>query len=225
MSHPTCDRPGIRYHPRMRTRLVIASVLSSAVTLIAASCSSKPAASQDPGQKPIAAETGQRVMVPGADTAATGAPRMTMGAPAGDEGGAAKSAAPTSVDDAFRLKPEEGTLTIQAPTDAKAGTESVATIVVTPDGPYKINTEFPTKLTLETPEGVTIAKATYKAGGHDKAKGDADAFTEKQLAFSVKLTPAASGTHTINGTFKFAVCDKDVCLAKKELISIAVAAK
>ena len=99
-----------------------------------------------------------------------------------------------------------------------------ATVRVTPSGAYHINKEFPTKLTLETPAGVTLAKALLTAGGQDQAKGDAEAFDEKQLAFNVKLTPS-SGTHTIKGTFKFAVCDKDTCLAKKEQISIVVAAK
>ena len=43
--------------------------------------------------------------------------------------------------------------------------------------------------------------------------------------FAVKLTPAASGSYTINGDFKFAVCDRDTCLPKREPIAIAVAAK
>jgi len=72
---------------------------------------------------------------------------------------------------------------------------------------------------------MTLAKDKFVAGGHDKAQGDADALDEKQLAFAVKLTPAASGSYTINGNFKFAVCDKDQCLPKQETIAIAVAAK
>jgi hypothetical protein len=71
---------------------------------------------------------------------------------------------------------------------------------------------------------VTLAKDKFIAGGHDKAKGDADELDEKQLAIAVKLTPAASGSYTINGNFKFAVCDRDQCLAKQETIAIAVAA-
>ena len=122
------------------------------------------------------------------------------------------------------MKPEEGQLAIEAPKDAKAGTEVTAKILVTPSAAYKINKEFPIKLTLETADGVVLAKAQLTAGGHDQAKGDAEAFDERQLAFLVKLTPT-SGNHTINGTFKFAVCDKDTCLAKKEQISIVVAAK
>jgi len=96
---------------------------------------------------------------------------------------------------------------------------------VTPGRGYHVNTEYPIKLTLTQPDGLALAKATFVAGGHDNGKGDADALDEKQLAFAVKLTPAASGSYTINGSFKFAVCDKDQCLAKKETIAIAVAAK
>jgi hypothetical protein len=129
-------------------------------------------------------------------------------------------------DDRFRLKPEEGTLAVVAPTDVKAGTEAVAKITVTPGKGYKVNTEYPIKLKLASPpEGIALAKTEFAAGGHDKAKGDADALDEKGLELTVKLTPAASGNYTINGKFKFAVCDHDQCLAKQETIAIAVAAK
>ena len=98
---------------------------------------------------------------------------------------AAKPAAP---DDRTRLKPEEGKLAIDPPADAKAGAEAVAKITVTAGAGYHVNTEYPTKLTLTSPEGVTLAKAELVAGGHDKAKGDADSLDEKQLVFAVKLT-------------------------------------
>ncbi|MBA2544045.1 MAG: hypothetical protein H0V17_30660 [Deltaproteobacteria bacterium] len=127
----------------------------------------------------------------------------------------------------FRLAADEGKLVIETSGDAKAGGEAVIKVTVNPGELYKVNTEFPTKLTLENTQGVTIAKAELKAGGHDKAKGDADVFEEKQLVFAVKLTPAAAGNYTVNGTFKFAVCDKagSTCLAKKEPIAIQLAAK
>jgi hypothetical protein len=146
-----------------------------------------------------------------------------MGRPA--EAAPAPPAGAASDDDRFKLKPEEGKLAIELPTDAKAGTESVAKITVTPGTGYHVNTEYPIKLTLTPPQGVTLAKASFVAGGRDNAKGDADALDEKQLAIAVKLTPAAAGSYTVNGTFKFAVCDHDQCLAKKETIAIAVAAK
>lgn len=141
-------------------------------------------------------------------------------APSTAPGGPAAPAA----DDRSRLKPEEGKLAIEPPTGAKAGAEAVAKITVTPASGYHVNTEYPTKLTLTSPQGVTLAKAELIAGGHDKGKGDADTFDEKQLAFAVKLTPAASGSYTINGSFKFAVCDASQCLPKRENVAITVAA-
>jgi hypothetical protein len=128
-------------------------------------------------------------------------------------------------DDRFRLKPEEGTLTVEPPAEVKAGSEAVAKISVTPGKGYHVNTEYPIKLKLDPSTGVTLAKTDFAAGGHDKAKGDADALDEKGLALTIKMTPAASGNYTISGKFKFAVCDKDQCLAKQEKIAITVAAK
>lgn len=127
--------------------------------------------------------------------------------------------------DPQKLGADEGKLAIESPADAKAGTETIAKIKVTPAAGYHVNTEFPTKLTLTAPEGVTLAKSELKAGGMDKGKGDADVFEEQSLELGIKLTAAKSGSYTINGTFKFAVCDKDSCRPKKETIAIQVAAK
>jgi hypothetical protein len=181
---------------------------------VAAACS-KSAGNQDKvSSPPPSASGGDVIAVPKGPS--------PMGAPAG---GAPAKAPSASDDERFRLKPEEGKLAIEPPADAKAGAEAVAKIIVTPGSGYHVNTEYPIKLTLTSPAGVTLAKDRFVAGGHDKAVGDAAALDEKQLAFAVKLTPATSGSYTINGNFKFAVCDKDQCLAKQETIAIAVAAK
>ena len=140
-------------------------------------------------------------------------------------GAGAAPTAPATADDArFHLQANEGTLAVTMPAGAKAGAETTAKIVVTPGADYHINVEYPTKLTVDTTAGVQLAKPVQTAGGADKAKGDADAFGERELAFAVKLTPAAPGSYTLKGSFKFAVCDKDQCLPKKELITIQVAA-
>lgn len=176
-------------------------------------CTGCTKAPQDTGAP--APTTGGKLEVPG------GEPRGIGGGPETAKGG------PATNDTRYRLAPEEGKLAIEVPADAKANAETIAKITVTASSTYKVNTEFPTKLTLETTNGVQLAKVELKAGGHDKAKGDADVFDEHELVFAVKLTPAASGSYTINGSFKFAVCDKagSTCLAKKEPIAIQVAAK
>lgn len=228
MSHPHGAPSGIRYHRGMlRTpsllSVIAASAVAAALAVATGGCG-KPAPTADQGSKAVAIETVDRVEVPGTrGTPDQAPPTMKMGAP---EGGAIAGAPPGGAagDDPFRLKPEEGTLAIVAPAEGAAGTEVVATVNVTPAGPYHINLEFPTKLELSGPAAVVIAKPKLTAGGHDKAKGDADAFEDGKLTFTVKMTPQP-GAHTVTGTFKFAVCDKDTCLAKKEQISIAVAAK
>lgn len=155
----------------------------------------------------------RKITVPGGDGVGAG-PVETKGGPVKD-------------DARFRLAADEGKLEVAPPADAKAGGEAVVKLTLTAGAAYKVNTEFPTKLTLETTQGVAIAKAELKAGGHDKEKGDADVFSEQQLVFAVKMTPSAAGNFTVNGTFKFAVCDKggSTCLAKKEPIAIQLAAK
>ncbi|MBA3465420.1 MAG: hypothetical protein H0T46_36145 [Deltaproteobacteria bacterium] len=159
--------------------------------------------------------TADKVVVPGGDVPP---PRMGVG---GGESVAAKGGA----EESQRLAADEGKLAIEPPADAKAGTEATAKITVTPGTGYHVNTEFPTKLTLTAPEGITLAKAEFKGGGASKDKGDIDVFEESQLLLGVKYTAAKSGSYTINGTFKFAVCDKDSCRPKKETIAIQVAVK
>jgi len=181
-----------------------------AIALLAAACGSKSAGT--PEQKVVPAS--EKVTVPGEP------PTMGKGVAIG--GGSATTG---GADDPLKLKAAEGTLAISSPADAKVGAEAVAHLVLTPGAGFHVNTEFPTKLTLESPSGITLAKGEFVAGGHDKSKGDAEALDEQKLDIAIKLTPAAAGSYTINGKFKFAVCDATTCLPKKEQIAITVAAK
>jgi hypothetical protein len=180
------------------------ALLAAAVAALAPACS-KPAGTKDTSKQVIDSGPG-----PGEVIAAP--------VPGGE-------VAPAGNNDAFKLKPDEGRLSIEVPPDAVAGQETTARVIVTPSEKYKINFEFATKLTLDPPADVTVAKTELKAGGQAQSKGDAEKFEEKELAFLVKFTPTKSGTHTVKGSFKFAVCDKDQCLAKKEPITIELAAK
>jgi len=193
------------------------------VVCVLAACS-KSAGNQDKVSSPPAPSGGGDVIaVPNAGTG----PAMAGGAaqPAAAPAGAPSGGAGGGADDALRLKPEEGTLAIEAPADARPGAQAVAKITVTPGKGYHVNTEYPIKLTLASPTGVTLAKSEFAAGGHDKSVGDAAALDEQKLTFQVALTASASGSYTVNGKFKFAVCDANQCLPKKENIAITLAAK
>jgi len=190
------------------SRTALAAVLAAAAlaTVVAASCS------KSAGSKELS-------------NTASGGPEVIAVSVPGVPGVKGAGESMQADDPSMKLKPDEGQLSIEVPPDAKAGTETIAKVIVTPGPKFKINFEYPTKLSLQTAANVTIPKAEYKAGGPSAVKGDAEKFEEKQLAFAVKLTPTASGSHTINGSFKFAVCDKDQCLAKRETIAIQVPAK
>ncbi len=191
-------------------RLALLSLLGA--PLIVFGCSKSAGTKEKPDDTLSTGGAPDKVAVPGATGG--GAPGGTVGGEKTDE-------------TRFKLQPEEGTLAVEAPTGAKAGAEAIVKVTVTPTSKYKVNTEFPIKLTLQNADGVTISKTELRAGGQDHDKGDAETLEESKLAFAVKLTPAKSGSYTINGSFKFAVCDRagSTCLAKKEPIAIQVAAQ
>lgn len=197
-----------------RALVVAAVVLASATTYLACSKSAGPQSGEPTDKGSVEAPAPSGNVMGGNSKVATG--ESLAGVPTTPEnaGGA----------DPQRLASTEGTLAIEVPADAKAGAEVEAKILVTPGSGYHINKEFPIKLTLTKADGVALAKEQLTAGGSSGSKGDADTLEESKLALTVKLTPQA-GSHTITGTFKFAVCDKDSCLPKKEPISIVVAAK
>jgi hypothetical protein len=107
---------------------------------------------------------------------------------------------------------------LTVPPDGASGSVMVANVKVTPGEGYKVNEEFPTKLTLEPLDGVSTAKPVL-------LKADASAFDKHQLAFDVKLTPTRAGNYTVRGTLAFAVCTEATCDPKSEKIAINLVAK
>ena len=179
--------------------------------LAVAACGKKPAGNAEPATTPSGEE---KINVPGATA-------ETKGAPAGD--GSAVAAADTAPDPRFFLKPEEGTLTVDKG-EGKAGAEATAAVKVAPATGYHVATDYPIKLTLETADGVKLAKTEFSAGGRNKEQGDAQALSEQGLAFAVKATAEKAGAYEIKGMLKFGICEKDSCHPKKQPITITVAA-
>lgn len=191
-------------------------------------CGKGAKSSGDP-QKSAASGTEEKIEVP---TTAGGVP----GAKGGTDGSAAVTGAPEDPNKlsdatkqrahnpAFNLKPEEGTLTI-AKAEATAGTSATAEIKLAPATGYHVATDYPIKLWLEPPTGVTVEKTFLSAGGRSKAQGDAATLSEQGLAFAVKATPAAAGAFEITGVLSFGICEKDSCHPKTQPITIQVAAK
>jgi len=81
---------------------------------------------------------------------------------------------------------------------AKKGQRAVATVSVTPKGAYHINTEYPVRLVITAPAGITVEKA-------QQTKDDAKAFNEHELDFDVAFVSDASGTRSFSGDLRFGV--------------------
>lgn len=195
-----------------------AMLRAAVVALVMISACGKSASNQDK-DKPTTPSGEERIAVPGAKSAAVGEPGTAT------EGTAQAAGAPVQQTDdpRFHLQPEEGALTVDKG-EAKAGAEATAAVKLAPATGYHIATDYPIKLTLEAPAGVTLAKTELTAGGRNKVQGDAETLSEQSLAFSVKATAEKAGAYEIKGVFKFGICEKDSCHPKKQPITITVAA-
>ena len=101
------------------------------------------------------------------------------------------------------------TVSLAAPGAVTAGGEGAATVKVVPKGVWKLNDEFPTKLTVTAPAGVSVKKAEQKVK-------DAVSFGEKEGRWSVEFTAQSAGDKAFKGVVKFAVCTPESCIPKKE---------
>jgi len=110
-------------------------------------------------------------------------------------------------------------MTLDQPQPVAPGAAATLRITVVPTAGYHINQDFPTKLTLEPPSGITLGKTTL-------ALEDAEKVDDHQLVFAVQATPAAAGSFTVPGKIKFAVCKgEEDCEPKRRPVSFTVAAQ
>ncbi len=94
------------------------------------------------------------------------------------------------------------------PDTTTTGAPGVVTINLVPKTGWKINQEFPTKLKVKVPDGVSLDKDTLKAS-------DAGTFSEKKAIFELKFNGSSSGSKEFTAEFRFAVCTDATCDPKK----------
>lgn len=136
---------------------------------------------------------GERLAVPG------GAPAPSMGEPT-------KLPTPPSGPDAsYAIRVE--------PVVAKVGQGVRARLVVTPGPGYKMNHEYPHKVTLAALEGVAVTAPSAPTSLDDNA-----------LVFDIGVTAEKAGSHTLTGQAKFAVCTPQTCDPKKVDVALSITA-
>ena len=94
------------------------------------------------------------------------------------------------------------------PASLVSGAEATVTINLLPKTGWKINQEFPTKLKITAPEGISVNADTQSAK-------EAEKFTEKQAVFKVSCSPEGAGPKQFAADFRFAVCTDATCDPKK----------
>lgn len=171
------------------------------------------AAGEDMAPTPVAPDTAADTGEGGA-SAAKGASQ----APGERDPAARPAAGATAQNGSTGAETDFYTVAITYPASVEAGGSGVATIVITPKTGWKMNHEFPTKITVAAPTGVTVTKPEQK-------KDDAVRFADKGAAFEVPFTASAAGDKAFQAKLKFAVCTEATCDPKKEELAWVVAVK
>lgn|GEM_PF-6423418 len=107
---------------------------------------------------------------------------------------------------------------ITPPKEGKAGEDLVATVTLVPLGEYKVNQEYPTKLSATAASGVKPATLVLK-------KKEAASFSEKSAVFKPAFVAGTAGKYRVDAVFKFSVCTEKVCELKTEKLHWFAAAK
>jgi hypothetical protein len=108
------------------------------------------------------------------------------------------------------------TVTLAAPARVGKGAQGTVVLEVTPKAGWKLNKEFPTKLTVTEPAGVKVAKK-------EQTVADAVAFADKAGRWQVQFQSDSAGAKDFTGVLKFAVCTDTSCDPKKEELAWNVA--
>ena len=198
------------------TRCALILALCSSLPLAAVGCKKEgaeatPAAS---GAKPSGGEAAAEPIV--AAPATPSQPAAT--APSGDVvalGGDGKAKVVATGGTKVADTPSY-TVTLASPAQVGKGAQGTVVLEVTPKKGWKLNKEFPTKLTVVEPAGVKVSKK-------EQTVADAVAFADQAGRWQVQFQADSSGAKDFTGVLKFAVCTDTSCDPKKEELAWKVA--
>jgi hypothetical protein len=125
---------------------------------------------------------------------------------------------------AIRAEPQAGgkgaddssyALKVDAPSKLASGAAGTVRVSVLPKEGWKMNHEFPTKLKITAPAGVTVARA-------EQSIGDAERFEDAGATFAIEFTAQSAGEKAFQGKFRFAVCTDATCVPKSRELAWVV---
>jgi hypothetical protein len=87
-----------------------------------------------------------------------------------------------------------------------------------PRNGYHVNHDYPIKLQVAAPAGVTLARAEF-----DRAA--ASEFGEPRAVFPVRYTAASAGEKQFTADFNFSVCNPQTCMLERQHLTWSVTAQ
>ncbi|HWM88807.1 MAG TPA: hypothetical protein VNO33_23310 [Kofleriaceae bacterium] len=195
-------------------RCVLSAALVSCVALSAGCKKEAASASSAPSSPEATPEVDQAAAPKGAepaaqpDSTAAGEQVVALGSSGKSKvaGTSAKTVAETPT---YKV-------TLAAPAKVGKGAQATAMLEILPKEGWKLNKEFPTKLTVVEPAGVKVSKK-------EQTVADAVAFADKSGKWSVDFQADSAGAKSFTGVVKFAVCTETSCDPKKEQLAWSVA--
>lgn len=97
-------------------------------------------------------------------------------------------------------------------------TPTMFRLTVTPKRGWKINPDYPAKLSVAPPAGCELAKPTQR-------NADAVQLAASRASWQFDLARCAAGPQQLAGDLKFAVCTDRTCAEKTETVAIALDVK
>lgn len=126
----------------------------------------------------------------------------------------AVSPAPANASGQDEYKESAFQLVLKAPEKVEAGKPTAFTIVLTAQGGYKVNDEYPIKFQFSETKGVSPAKQTVAKDDVQLEK------TKATMPFTVTIQ--SPGKHEVSGRFSFSVCTDERCLIEKRDLRVEV---
>ncbi len=152
-----------------------------------------------------------------APAAAQSAPVAPAAGPAGADQAPAPMAAPTAPAGKASYDEEGFQLSLEATGPFTVGKPAEARVVLHAKGGFKVNDQYPFKLTLVEQPGLEFpAKVVTR---------DAMTIEKKQGVMKVAFSPKSAGDHALSGRFSFSVCTEERCLIEKRDLLLTVSAK
>lgn len=103
-------------------------------------------------------------------------------------------------------------LSIQPPSTGKVGQSVTASVSLKPLGEYKINMEYPLRLTVNGPEAATPRRVVLRAKQAKK-------MTKAGVLLLPQTKLAKAGEHAFEAEFRFSVCTEKHCELKTEKLA------